>query len=211
MAEPAAQRRQPRWERLGPDQRRAEILQAARRLFAGTHFSAVSMEDIAAAAGVRRGLVNHYFGSKRDLFIEVVREMLGSFGQAFPLPAVDGPLDRVVADHVGRWLDVVQGDAETWFAILGAEGFGRDPDVERLVARARDAAVAGIVEVLGEPADDALRAVLFAYSGLAEMVTRDWLQRRRIDRTQAEALLSSALLALVGNVVPAVRASSEPS
>lgn len=211
MAEPAAQRRQPRWERLGPDQRRAEILQAARQLFAARHYAGVSMEDIAVAAGVRRGLVNHYFGAKRDLFIEVVREMLAGFGRAFPLPAVDGPLDRVVADHVGRWLDVVEGDAETWFAVLGAEGFGRDPDVERLVARARDAMVDGIIEVLGEPSDDALRAVLHAYSGMAEIVTRDWLQRRRITRAQAEVLLSTALLSLVSDVVPAVRKKTGPS
>jgi AcrR family transcriptional regulator len=224
MTEPATERRQPRWERLGPDERRAQILRAARELFAQRQYASVSMEEVALAAGVRRGLVNHYFGAKRDLFMEVVREMLGSFGHAFPLPEPDPEpegdnadnagssrsIEQVVADHVGRWLDVVEGDAETWFAILGAEGFGRDPDVERLVDRARDAMVAGIVEVLGQPASDELRVVLRAYSGLAEIVTREWLQRRRIDRRQAEALLASALLSLVRDVVPAVRDAVSP-
>lgn len=211
-----------RWERLGPDERRAQILRAARGLFARRQFSSVSMEEIAMAAGVRRGLVNHYFGSKRDLFIEVVRGMLGAFAEAFPLGDSGGaagssgsaagaavvPIEDVVADHVRRWLDVVEGDAETWFAILGAEGFGRDPDVQKLVDRARDAMVGGIVEVLRQPTSDELRTVLRAYSGLAEIVTSEWLQRRNLDRAQAETLLATSLVSLVRDVVPALRAIS---
>jgi AcrR family transcriptional regulator len=220
----------PRWARLEPDARRAQILRCARELFAGQSWASVSMEDIALAAGVRRGLVNHYFGSKRGLFIEVVREMLGGFAAAFPLPERDGPLDEVVATHIARWLDVVEGDVETWFAILGAEGLGRDADVQHLVEKARDAMVEGVVEVLGPLAAtgaeetgkagktgrtgkatgagesrDPLRVVLRSYSGLAEIVTREWLQRRTIDRAQAEALLTAALLSLVRDVVPVVR------
>jgi len=207
-----------RWERLEPDERRAQILRAARELFAHRQYASVSMEEIALAAGVRRGLVNHYFGAKRDLFIEVVRGMFATFGDAFP--GSDGgsgegggsggtPIDEVVADHVRRWLAVVEGDAETWFAILGAEGFGRDPDVEHLVDRARDAMVAGIVDVLGQPPSDELRTVLRAYSGLAEIVTREWLRRHSLDRAQAEALLATSLLSLVREVVPAVRAAGD--
>ena len=215
-----------RWARLGPDERRAQILRAARGLFARRQYSSVSMEEIAVAAGVRRGLVNHYFGSKRDLFIEVVRDMLGAFGDAFPLGDVGAgdaaagagaggdagapaPIEDVVADHVRRWLDVVEGDAETWFAILGAEGFGRDPDVQRLVDKARDATVAGIVTVLRQPPSDELHMVLRAYSGLAEIVTREWLQRRRMDRAQAETLLATSLVSLVHDVVPALRGAAE--
>ena len=69
-----------------------------------------------------------------------------------------------------------------------------------------------VVEVLGPSAAGAspeaagaLRVVLRAYSGLAEIVTREWLQRRSIDRAQAEALLATALLSLVRDAVPAVR------
>ena len=215
MDDPAAVPQPRRWARLGPDERRAQILHAARELFARQSYASVSMEEIALAAGVRRGLVNHYFGGKRELFMEVVREMFGRFADAFPLGAAGdsdgepaGPIEDVVARHVRRWLDVVEGDAETWFAILAAEGFGRDPDVERLVDRAREATVKGIIDVLGRPDSDELRVVLRAYSGLAEIVTREWLQRRRVDRAQAEALLATSLLALVHDVLPAVRAAS---
>jgi AcrR family transcriptional regulator len=195
--------RKPRWERLGPDERRAQILRIARQLFAARQYAAVSMEEIALAAGVRRGLVNHYFGSKRALFIEVVRDMLASFGRALPPEGA-----ATIADHVSRWLDVVQGDAETWFAILGAEGLGHDRDVSGLVDRATEAMVGAIIDALGEPDSPELRVVLRAYSGLAEVVTREWLQRHRIDRAQAEALLTTALLSLVRDAVPAVKANA---
>src|SRR5688500_20249869 len=88
-----------RWERLGPDERRAQILRAARGLFAHQPYAAVSMEAIAVAAGVRRGLVNHYFGAKRDLVIEEVRAMLATFataGAADARPAAAGPIADAV-------------------------------------------------------------------------------------------------------------------
>jgi AcrR family transcriptional regulator len=205
MTQPAARRG--RWERLEPDARRAQILLCARRLFAQQRYGAVSMEEIALSAGVRRGLLHHYFGSKRDLYVEVVRDMLTNYGRSFPLEAPGGSFEDIVTAHVGHWLDAVEEDAETWFAIVGAEGFGRDPDVERLVEKARDASVDAIIGTLELPdVAEELPVVLRAYSSFAEGVTREWLQRRSITRAQAEVLLSTTLLALVREVVPAVKA-----
>ncbi|HZY75057.1 MAG TPA: helix-turn-helix domain-containing protein, partial [Jatrophihabitantaceae bacterium] len=66
----------PRWRRLGPDERREQILDCAVRLFGERPYAAVSTTDIARAAGVARGLLNHYFGTKRDLYLEVVKAMV---------------------------------------------------------------------------------------------------------------------------------------
>ena len=48
--------------RLDPAQRREQILDAANALFAERAYDEVSIEKIASAAGVTRGLVHHYFG-----------------------------------------------------------------------------------------------------------------------------------------------------
>jgi AcrR family transcriptional regulator len=218
----------PRWERLEADARRAQILQCARQLFTHRPFAAVSMEEVARAAGVRRGLVNHYFGTKRALFLEVVRDMLSAFDRAFPASEASdasagvaaGPdhlADEVVASHVDRWLAVVEGDVDAWFAFVGAEGFGRDHDVAVLVDRSRAAMVERIVEILrasgtinSEVEDRAeLRVVLRTYSGLAEQATREWLLHHTIDRRQVHTLLTAALLSLVRDVTPAVSAASD--
>ncbi|MGA2927292.1 MAG: helix-turn-helix domain-containing protein, partial [Solirubrobacteraceae bacterium] len=59
-----------RWQRLEHDQRRSQILACARELFSQRTFTAVSMSEIARDAGVARGLLHHYFGSKRELYLE---------------------------------------------------------------------------------------------------------------------------------------------
>ena len=53
---------------------RAAILQAARRRFASEPFEQVGVRDVAADAGVDAALIARYFGSKEDLFHEVVND-----------------------------------------------------------------------------------------------------------------------------------------
>lgn len=48
--------------------RTAELLEAARRLFAEQGFHATTVEDIAAAAGVAKGTVYLYYKSKHDVY-----------------------------------------------------------------------------------------------------------------------------------------------
>jgi AcrR family transcriptional regulator len=58
--------------RPGRADTRGEILGAARAQFADRGFRGATIRGIAARAGVDPALVHHYFGSKRDLFIETL-------------------------------------------------------------------------------------------------------------------------------------------
>lgn len=51
---------------------RAAILGAARAVFASLGYEAAGVREIAGRAGVTAALVNRYFGSKKDLFVEAV-------------------------------------------------------------------------------------------------------------------------------------------
>jgi AcrR family transcriptional regulator len=55
------------------EQTAQRLLNAARRLIASRGLSAVSVENIAAAAGYTRGAFYSNFNSKEDLFIELLR------------------------------------------------------------------------------------------------------------------------------------------
>ncbi len=55
---------------------REKILDAAERLFAERGFAATSHRQITAEAGVNLAAVNYHFGSKEELFVEVVRRRL---------------------------------------------------------------------------------------------------------------------------------------
>ena len=68
---------------------RAAILEAARRLFAERDISAVSIRDIAQAAGVSHGLVQHHFGTRERLVAAIVQDEIDEFA-ARPRALVGG-------------------------------------------------------------------------------------------------------------------------
>ena len=57
--------------RLDPSVRRASILDAAERVFAGRNPADVTFEEVAEAASVSRGLVYNYFGDKAGLITAI--------------------------------------------------------------------------------------------------------------------------------------------
>ena len=75
------------YSRLDPEQRREQILDAANALFAERGYDEVSVEDIASSAGVTRGLVHHYFGGRKEVYIALL-ERIGTMREEQLLPPV---------------------------------------------------------------------------------------------------------------------------
>jgi AcrR family transcriptional regulator len=204
-----------RTTRLARDERRAQILACARRLFSERHFGAVSTTEIARAAGVARGLIHHYFGTKRELYLEAVRSMLSMPLQPVPTEVDGRDPEQLLGEGVDRWLELLARNRETWIAARGAQGFGRDPDVEAILEEAREGAVDQVIEALRPGTDPAaapaeLRGVARAYAGLAEATGLEWLQHGRLTRPQARALLYEAFVAIFRQVLDAVERAGEP-
>ncbi|WP_460406909.1 TetR/AcrR family transcriptional regulator [Actinophytocola sediminis] len=197
---------EPRWRRLEPDQRREQILTCAVELFGERPYAAVSTTELASRAGVARGLINHYFGTKRKLYLEVVRRMV-----TIPQVAVDllpnGTLEDRVAASVDWFLDGVSRHSKTWLAAIGAEGV--DPDVQRILADADELAADRVLDATGLADATAhreeLRATIRAYGGLVKAAAREWLVRGALTRDQVHLLLSTTLLSLVRDFGPNLR------
>jgi AcrR family transcriptional regulator len=68
---------QPRWRRL-PEERPAQILEAALDVFAEHGLAAARLEDIAKRAGLSKGTIYLYFPNKEALFREVIRQTVVS-------------------------------------------------------------------------------------------------------------------------------------
>ncbi len=64
-----------RWQRR-PVERRPEILEAARQLFAEQGFARATLVGVARKAGVSPATVSHYFGSKAALFEALITEQI---------------------------------------------------------------------------------------------------------------------------------------
>lgn len=202
----------PRWNRLEHDERRSQILAHARRLFSERHFGAVSTAEIARAAGVARGLIHHYFGTKRDLYLEALQTMVSMPLQPVPTETDGRDPEQLLGEGVDRWLEMLSRNRETWIAARGAQGFGRDSDVERILEDARENAVDEVIAAMRpgeEPAaaPPEFRALVRAYAGLAEATSLEWLQHGRLSREQARALLYEGFIAVFRQVLGAVEAA----
>ena len=208
--------RPPRWERRGPDRRRREILDAARRLFSERSYAAVSTTEIAREAGIARGLLNHYFGTKRELYLEVVRGMMRMPSNPVPIQEGGPGISAVIDQSVDRWLTMVERNRGTWLAAIGGRGLGSDPELESILEEAREQAADRLIEAINRheaaQAPPELRAAIRASSGFAEAASVQWLEYGRITREQAHALLVQGFLSIVSDVLPAVeevRAAAE--
>jgi AcrR family transcriptional regulator len=82
------------------EERRRQILAAARQVFSQKGFDATNVSDMAAAAGVSQGTVYHYFDSKEDLFMAVFEDWIATCayqGYAESTRAADTAADRLRA------------------------------------------------------------------------------------------------------------------
>jgi AcrR family transcriptional regulator len=198
----------PRRQRLEHDERRRQILTCARRLFSERHYAAVSTSEIAHAAGVARGLLHHYFGTKRDLYLEVVRSLMRTPSNPVPLQNPGRGLETIIDESVERWLTMLERNRGTWLAVIGGRGLGRDAEVEAILEEARERAADRLIEALqsyeAAQAPPELRALIRAYGGFAEAASLEWLQRGRMTREQTHALLVQGFLSMVRDVLPAI-------
>src|SRR4051812_45882941 len=70
---PAPRKRAPR-ARLDVDERRAQLLSLGLERFSERSYDEVSIDDLARAAGISKGLLYHYFPTKRDFYIAALAQ-----------------------------------------------------------------------------------------------------------------------------------------
>ena len=192
--------------RMDHDDRRELILRAASELFLVRPYSEVSISDIAEAAGVARGLLHHYFDSKRDLYLEVVRRaskpsrvpiLQGSGGETRPDSWTSG---------VDSLLDFVTENRDLWLTSVMVGGPVRDDEVVSIVDASREVLAEQTITALGLTDHDTprLRAIIRGYGGLVQEITLEWLERGRLTRDEAREILVRSLPLLLEHVLPAI-------
>ena len=179
--------------RLAPAERRQQIIDAARELYADHPYDAVSSSELADAAGVARGLINHYFGDKRELFLAVMRESIMMPERA--LPELDGrTLEQRAAITMDWILEAATTYGQAWVAASGAANLHGSSDIQQIVDEADDRAARLVLDALGLPDTPHLRARLRPVAALTKAVCREWLQRETFTRDEALALLTESVL-----------------
>jgi AcrR family transcriptional regulator len=146
------------------------ILGAARRLFAADGFEAVSIDDIAARAGVAKGAVYHHFDSKEEIFTRVLEAVQAEIAAQPPSPAlrkITDPLERMAAAILSYLTAATEPAIKRILLIDGPAVIGwrkwREIDDRHFGAGVRRA----VAFVMGEDTPDAqLDAVTHAVMGM---------------------------------------------
>jgi AcrR family transcriptional regulator len=187
-----------RRSRLTIDERREQLVRLGTEIFAERPFDEVSIDDIAAAAQISKGLLYHYFPSKRDFYVEVVRfSALEMEALTEPDPSLE-PVARRSAS-LDRYLDYVETHAQGYATLMRA-GIGSDPQVGAVVEEVRGRIVERIVGAMTYTGDEppaALEIAVRGWVGFAEAASLDWIEHRGLPRDGLRAILVSILGASV--------------
>src|ERR1700730_15623253 len=138
---------------------RGAIVAAAERLFLERGFGAVSMDELAEAAGVARRTLYNYFFSKEEIFREMLARLSSQLEKAFP-PGIETKGDvedvlRLVGQQILElhkypqylgFLLMVAADSRQFPWIADAFAAVMDPQTERLTRLFADLTAEGILD-----------------------------------------------------------------
>jgi AcrR family transcriptional regulator len=135
------------------------------------------MSEVAEAAGVTKPVLYQHFRSKRDLYLELLRDVGGRLQAAVAdaASAAGGPRERVVRGFVAYFGFVAANRAGFLFLFAGESRREEEfAEVAGLVDAQMAAFVADLITVDGL---DAERRLLLGYGivGLAEAAARHWI------------------------------------
>lgn len=186
-----ATREQGTWTRLEVDERRRQLIAVGGSLFSDRSFDDISIDEIARAAGISKGLLYHYFPSKRDFYVEIIRAASAALLAA--TAGAEARSDDPVSAGVDAWLDYVE-QHERGYIMLMQGGIGSDEEVRAIAEETRERFVQRIVGGVQSPSP-ALRLAVRGWVGFVEGATLDWLRDRRLGRDRLRTLLVGSLRA----------------
>lgn len=193
--------------RLSPDARRAQLITLGVRMLATRSLEGLSVEDIADEAGISRGLLFHYFRSKQEFHLEVVRACVRELlERTEPDPDLP-PLEQLMTS-LSAYIDYVTENRDAYVSIVRGAASG-DADV-RQVSHETRAELANRVlknlDALGLPNAARTELAVRGWVAFCEEVVVSWLAADG----SAGQLPRAELLTLLANALPGAVLSVDP-
>ncbi|MCX5135364.1 MULTISPECIES: TetR/AcrR family transcriptional regulator [unclassified Streptomyces] len=189
--------------RLSTEERREQLLTVGARLFSESPYDDVWIEQVAEIAGVSRGLLYHYFPTKRDFFAAVVeRESGRMLRMTAAVPGV--PVREQLSAGLDTFLGYVEAHAHGFRAFHRADAAGdqavRKVYRQALAAQERQilAALAADPELGWAPESrPELRIAVRGWLAFTTAVCLEWLRGAELTRAQVRDLCARALLGAI--------------
>lgn len=181
--------------RMSREERRAQVLSAARDAFVKSGFHLASMEEIAEGAGVTKPVLYQHFASKLDLYLALLDSSIEDL-----LAATETALQST-HDNKQRVRDTMRAyfafvaDPRGAYPLLFSSDIMSEPAVRERVERAHNEVAAKIAAVIAEDTDLSQAESLLLGSGLqglAQVAATRWLaDPGTLPRDQAADLIAA--------------------
>ncbi len=191
--------------RLDTDERRAQLLELAKTAFAGRAYDEVSIDDLARAAKISKGLLYHYFPTKRDLYVAGLREIANELVAAIAsVPSDLSPIERVKVS-IDAYLDHITRVPRAFVSLMRG-GIGSDPQVASVVeevrARLFDQLLHGTPFSAVLEGNAMFETAIRGWIGFVESATIDWCENPRLDRERLRDLFTDVLFDVLRRALP---------
>lgn len=179
-------------ERKG-DLRERQILDAAEDLLSSTGYADMTVGDIAAAAGITRGALYFYFGSKQEVLTALVARTVQALQEKAGSARTDtGPVDEVIAAALQRTAQLWRehGPVMRMAVDLGSTV----PEVDRMWTGAAEVSIDAIAEVLrrgGVPTGDGPADAQALARALCWMIERSFYQASKVSPEELDRAAQS--------------------
>ncbi|MCE4268076.1 TetR/AcrR family transcriptional regulator [Rhodococcus globerulus] len=183
--------------RLSPDERRAQLIDLGARMLAERPLEQISVEDIADQAGVSRGLLFHYFASKSEFHLAIVRHTSQQMLARTEPIETDDPI-ATLRSVLASYVDYVTENRYTYVSLLRGTASG-DPHMREVFEQTRDVMAARTLDQLptiGLPRTPQVELAVRGWIAFVEEATISWLRSPAISREELIELTVNALPAL---------------
>jgi AcrR family transcriptional regulator len=181
----------PAYTRLDVDERYRQLLDAGTQLFAEHAYEEISMRQIAAAAGVSKALLYHYFPSKLDLFKAAVAQAAATLSRLIEPSGTGTPIEQLTAS-LDAYLGWIEANARAWRKLM--QSAATLPQARELVEAFRSRTLQRVVAELtgADQAPPALRTALQGWLGYLDAAILDWTAYVDLPRETVRDLLVAA-------------------
>ena len=184
--------------RLRPDERRAQILAAARRVLLADPHRELTVELVAAEAGVSPALLFHYFGSKKKFQYAVIEEAAAEVMlRTAPDPSL--PPDEQLRAGIRAFVRAVLEAPQLYRATLLMSAAG-DPDVRALHSDLRRVFSQWVISAVAERGMEITPVVELAchgWQGYVEQTLLVWIDDPTVSPEALEHLCAQSLDAIL--------------
>ncbi|HEX2069980.1 MAG TPA: TetR/AcrR family transcriptional regulator [Actinomycetota bacterium] len=180
--------------RMRGSERRAQLLNVARRVFGKSGFHSVSMEEVANEAGVTKPILYDHFPSKKELYLALLDADLSVLHEKVR-QALNSPIgnrERIRASFQA-YFDFVQEEADG-FRLLMQETVGAEREFRNRVEQVREQILSEVADLIvreskGKLQREHAETVALALIGMGETVAQRQLGRSRQVRQEALEVL----------------------